>query len=488
MTDHTPARAMEDVVALLLDTPCGADVARVFAAARNEIVRLRAALSAHEGAALPAEPVAWLVRHKANGWLELAKPHEKASNPERWTDAFPVYAAPVSAGAPTPVAAEPQPIDLCRELREALGMFAGSMPCTPKQAWDEAIAKARSLAAAPQPVADGAQQAEPTIGGTRPERSITLYNGSTSEPYIDIDGSDLWCDASDFTQEARGKIRWMVEAANAMRAAAPPPPPAAAPDFTCPVCHEDAREAEHVMCAGDKMVPAAALPEPFVWNDAMVLSVLRTVSDGSFRDEDITDMRACLLRADEIRADAAALPRANAPDREELLGDAIRALIRRDITCSDDLPPEQRPVHVSARRAFGAVFDLLAAAPPDLDANKLADAIVNAAVKAGIMSEPAGCAGPALLMLCDDLATAAAAAPPKADAPVDAVGRLDLLELKPEPDRYVDCGESRPLPMFHLATLLQFGNKVAALAASSVAQVENAVREAPQGGKGDATC
>lgn len=54
---------------------------------------------------------------------------------------------------------------------------------------------------------------------------------------------------------------------------------------------------------------------------------------------------------------------ADAPvaDREQLLGDAIRGLIRGDIKCSDDLPAEQRPVHVSARRAFGAVHELVGA-------------------------------------------------------------------------------------------------------------------------------
>lgn len=31
----------------------------------------------------------------------------------------------------------------------------------------------------------------------------------------------------------------------------------------------------------------------------------------------------------------------------------------------------------------------------------------------------------------------------------------------PEPDRFVDCGESRPLPMFHIATLMQYGERCA---------------------------
>lgn len=40
---------------------------------------------------------------------------------------------------------EPSPIDLVRELREALGMFDGAMPITPKAAWEEAIERVRGL-------------------------------------------------------------------------------------------------------------------------------------------------------------------------------------------------------------------------------------------------------------------------------------------------------------------------------------------------------
>lgn len=63
----------------------------------------------------------------------------------------------------------------------------------------------------------------------------------------------------------------------------------------------------------------------------------------------------------EMREAADAAAAHAAPDREELLGDAIRALIRGEIQCSNDLPAEARPVHVSARRAFGAVHELLRA-------------------------------------------------------------------------------------------------------------------------------
>lgn len=36
--------------------------------------------------------------------------------------------------------------ELIRQLREALGMFAGAMACTPKQAFEEALDYARRLA------------------------------------------------------------------------------------------------------------------------------------------------------------------------------------------------------------------------------------------------------------------------------------------------------------------------------------------------------
>lgn len=41
--------------------------------------------------------------------------------------------------------AEPSTHDLIVELRETLGLFAGAMPVTPKQAWDEAILRVRQL-------------------------------------------------------------------------------------------------------------------------------------------------------------------------------------------------------------------------------------------------------------------------------------------------------------------------------------------------------
>lgn len=43
-------------------------------------------------------------------------------------------------------------VEMVRELRTALGMFAGAMPITPKEAWDEAIARATHMTMA---VSDG---------------------------------------------------------------------------------------------------------------------------------------------------------------------------------------------------------------------------------------------------------------------------------------------------------------------------------------------
>lgn len=47
---------------------------------------------------------------------------------------------------PTPDRMYPHSIVLCAELRRAVGMFDGAMPISPRQAWDEAIARVRELA------------------------------------------------------------------------------------------------------------------------------------------------------------------------------------------------------------------------------------------------------------------------------------------------------------------------------------------------------
>jgi hypothetical protein len=52
---------------------------------------------------------------------------------------------------------------------------------------------------------------------------------------------------------------------------------------------------------------------------------------------------------------------------------------------------------------------------------------------------------------------------------------LKALPDYPEADKYVDCGEVRPLPMYHLSTLLQFGEKCARAAVESLASADEGV-------------
>lgn len=40
---------------------------------------------------------------------------------------------------------KPTLIDLVRELRETVGLFAGAMPITPKEAWEQALAEVTRL-------------------------------------------------------------------------------------------------------------------------------------------------------------------------------------------------------------------------------------------------------------------------------------------------------------------------------------------------------
>lgn len=44
-----------------------------------------------------------------------------------------------------PVDEAPSAHDMTVQLREALGLFAGAMPISPRQAWDEAVAEVRAL-------------------------------------------------------------------------------------------------------------------------------------------------------------------------------------------------------------------------------------------------------------------------------------------------------------------------------------------------------
>lgn len=90
------------------------------------------------------EPVAWLsrcIKGRGQGQVEFAEPNEKATNPEYWTDGFPVYAAPppalpdevvrlVKAASEVLYNACQGSVDLDdnRELDEALAPFADRLP------------------------------------------------------------------------------------------------------------------------------------------------------------------------------------------------------------------------------------------------------------------------------------------------------------------------------------------------------------------------
>ena len=64
---------------------------------RDTAEELRAALD-KPAKRQQGEPVAWLTKCKQSGLVEQAEPNEKASNPEQWTDAFPVYDRGFAAG------------------------------------------------------------------------------------------------------------------------------------------------------------------------------------------------------------------------------------------------------------------------------------------------------------------------------------------------------------------------------------------------------
>lgn len=70
------------------------------------------------------QPVAWLTKCKLSGLVEQAEPNEKASNPEHWTDAFPVY-----ANQPAPVAVVLPTLDDFKDEVENIWGFAPSQLC-----------------------------------------------------------------------------------------------------------------------------------------------------------------------------------------------------------------------------------------------------------------------------------------------------------------------------------------------------------------------
>jgi hypothetical protein len=60
--------------------------------------------------------------------------------------------------------------ELVRELREAVGLFAGAMPVTPKAAWEEAVERAGLLPAALDVIARSAWQFNEAVSLLREAR------------------------------------------------------------------------------------------------------------------------------------------------------------------------------------------------------------------------------------------------------------------------------------------------------------------------------
>jgi hypothetical protein len=96
---------------------------------------LREAIAAEE--ALGVVAIAWLVQCKSSGLVEQAEPNEKATNPEQWTDAFPVFTHP----APPPTSERAALIAKLRDVyaadmlsADANDAFAAGMACRPASA------------------------------------------------------------------------------------------------------------------------------------------------------------------------------------------------------------------------------------------------------------------------------------------------------------------------------------------------------------------
>jgi hypothetical protein len=62
--------------------------------------------------------------------------------------------------------------DLIREVREAAGMFAGAMPISPKEAFEQALERIRALEEIRQRVADG----------WVPDRNVGMWCPTTDAP------------------------------------------------------------------------------------------------------------------------------------------------------------------------------------------------------------------------------------------------------------------------------------------------------------------
>jgi len=90
-------------------------------------------------------------------------------------------------------------------------------------------------------------------------------------------------------------------------------------------------------------------------------------------------------------------------------------------------------------------------------------------------------------ILCDAVLRMDAALLQSTALPVGELTEMHLLDT-PEPDKYVDCGEGRPLPMFHLSTLLQYGARLAAARSQPVLEPLQYCSECMRPKQSDGTC
>lgn len=120
---------------------------------------------------------AWLVRNHATGSLELAEPNEKASNPEHWSDAFPVYTHP---DAPVGVSEE---VELPPMPEPALMTHLGKLGYSPTQLRAYAVTAIAMNVGEPQPAAHVSDL-------------IAKYEVREGNYYRLLDGENAWARGS----------------------------------------------------------------------------------------------------------------------------------------------------------------------------------------------------------------------------------------------------------------------------------------------------
>jgi len=91
-------KAMKQALAALEATYLSIDVPRLLHTQNKALELLRDAIAAEEAGSM--SPVAWLSQCKSSGLVEQVEPNEKATNPSKWTDAFPVFTHPAPAKKP----------------------------------------------------------------------------------------------------------------------------------------------------------------------------------------------------------------------------------------------------------------------------------------------------------------------------------------------------------------------------------------------------